>query len=69
MAGQVWSAPEPPPGSVTRVRDRYSVAWTRDTGDPALWWGNIGHDYDQYRSWWQLLSRGPLTDATGEVGR
>jgi hypothetical protein len=69
MAAEVWSAPEPPPGSVTAVRDRYGVPWTRDPGDPVRWWGNIGHDYDQHRTWWELLARGPLNDASGDVVR
>jgi hypothetical protein len=30
-------------------------------------WGDIGHGYDDYRTWAEVLGRGPLTDATGEA--
>jgi hypothetical protein len=59
-----WSAPEAPGPEVTAVRDRHGVRWHRDAG---LWWGDIGHGYDDYRSWSEIVHRGPLTDASGEA--
>jgi hypothetical protein len=63
MTTTTWSMdPEPGP-EVAAVRDRFGVRWRRDGG---LWWGDIGHDYEDYRTWGEILGRGPLTDATGE---
>jgi hypothetical protein len=28
-----------------------------------LWWGDIGHGYEDYRTWPEILARGPRTDA------
>ncbi|HKT03402.1 MAG TPA: hypothetical protein VJT31_28065 [Rugosimonospora sp.] len=60
---QTWSMDGPPGPEVTAVRDRFGVRWRRD-GD--LWWGDIGHGYEDYRQWHEVLSRGPLTDASGD---
>lgn len=67
---QTWTAPEPPGPEVTHVRDRNGVLWRHEDG---FWWGHIGHTgedgtpYEDYRKWWEILPRGPLTDATGEA--
>jgi hypothetical protein len=45
------------------VRDRLGVRWRREHG---LWWDDIGHGYEDYRKWPEILARGPLTDASGE---
>lgn len=64
-----WTAPTDPGPEVTAVRDRHGVRWQRDAG---VWWGYIGHTgedgkpYDDYRTWNEILGRGPLTDATNE---
>jgi len=58
-----WTAqPEPDP-KVAAVRDRHGVRWRRDAGP---WWGDIGHDYEDYRTWTEILARGPLTDASAD---
>lgn len=64
MSGQVWAAPVPPGPEVTHVRDRHGVVWRRDDD---LFWADLGGGYEQHRTWWELLARGPLTNATGEV--
>lgn len=61
---QTWAAPDPAPAAVTHLRDRYDVLWRRDDD---LWWGDVGNGFEKYRTWWELLARGPLTDATGEA--
>jgi hypothetical protein len=58
-----WSAPETPGPEVTAVRDRHGVIWHHDV---EVWWGDIGHGYDDHRTWNELLARGPLTDASEE---
>lgn len=59
-----WEAPAEPDHDVTHVRDRVGKVWYRDAG---VWWADLGAGYDTHRTWWELLARGPLTDATGEV--
>jgi hypothetical protein len=68
-----WSMPDQPGPEVTAVRDRLGVRWRRDDD---LWWGDIGHTvsvgdedhgYEDYRTWSEVLARGPLTDASGEA--
>jgi len=56
-----WSAPAEPGPEVTAVRDRLNVHWRREAG---WWWGDIGHGYDDHRTWIELLKRGPLSDMT-----
>jgi hypothetical protein len=63
VTAQTWSAPAEPGPEVTTVRDRLGVRWRRDAG---LWWGDIGHGYEDYRTWNDILGRGPLTDASKE---
>jgi hypothetical protein len=63
VTAQTWSAPAEPGPEVTAVRDRLGVRWHRQG---ALWWGDIGHGYEDYRTWMQILGRGPLTDASRE---
>jgi hypothetical protein len=53
-----WTAPPEPGPDVTVVRDRRGVCWRRDAG---LWWADIGHGYEVYRTWPEILTRGPLT--------
>ncbi len=61
---QTFSAdPEPGP-EVTHVRDRHGVTWRH--GDD-LWWADIGKGYEDFRTWWDILRRGPLIDATEEA--
>jgi hypothetical protein len=55
--------PDPPGPEVAAVRDRLGVCWRRD-GDG--WFGDLGYGYEVYRAWHGLLSRGPLTDVTGD---
>ncbi len=62
-----WMAPTPPGPEVTHVRDPRGVVWRHD-GD-GLWWGDLGHGYEQHRTWWELLSRGELVNVTGEVSQ
>lgn len=57
----VWILPDPPDGDTTVVFDRSGTPWQRDDGNPDLWWGNVGHTYDDVRSWPDLLRRGPIT--------
>jgi hypothetical protein len=58
-----WSMdPEPGP-EVTHVRDAHGVLWRHDDSG---WWGDIGHGYDDFRQWHEVLRRGPLTDASSE---
>ena len=64
MNAQTWCAPADPGPEVQAVRDNRGVLWTRGDG---LWWGDIGHGYDDHRTWAQILARGPLVDATGEA--
>lgn len=66
MGTSTWSTtPEPGP-EVTHVRDRLGVRWRRDVGIRDTWWGDIGHGYEDYRQWHELLQRGPLTDASND---
>lgn len=58
-----WTAPAEPGPNVFAVRDRHGVIWHREDG---LWWGDIGHGYDDHRTWTEILHRSPLTDATGD---
>jgi hypothetical protein len=58
-----WTSPAEPGSEVTAVRDRHGVRWHHDAG---LWWGDIGHGYEDYRTWAEILGRGPLTDASAE---
>jgi hypothetical protein len=58
-----WSAPDAPGPEVKAVRDRRGVRWCRDDD---LWWGEVGHGYQVHRTWWELLARGPLTEASNE---
>ena len=65
MTGQGTWRMDPEPGpEVTAVRDAHGVTWRRED---TLWWGNIGHGYEDHRQWHELLARGPLTDASGEA--
>jgi hypothetical protein len=59
----MWPAVEEPGPEVTAVRDQLGVRWRRDAG---LWWGNIGHGYEDHRTWLDILGRGPLIDATND---
>jgi hypothetical protein len=56
-----WTLPDPPPLDVTEVVDRLDKTWRRDETDPDLWWGDVGHGYDDPRQWHELLRRGPIT--------
>lgn len=57
--------PESEPGpDVTHVRDTCGVVWRRQDG---VWWADIGHGYEVYRQWHDLLRRGTLSDASGDV--
>jgi hypothetical protein len=38
-------------------RDQYGVTWTPRDG---VWWGDIGHGYEDYRQWHELSQRGPF---------
>jgi hypothetical protein len=31
-----------------------------------MWWGDIGHGYEDHRQWHEVLRRRPLTDASAE---
>lgn len=59
-----WSMSAEPGPEVTAVQDRFGVVWRREDG---FWWADIGHGYEVHRTWPAVLSRGPLTDATGEA--
>ena len=59
-----WVMPAEPGPEVTHVRDRLGVRWRRDGG---FWWADIGHGYYGHRTWPEVLSRGPLTDASNEA--
>jgi hypothetical protein len=54
--------PEPGP-EVTHVRDARGVKWRRGDGG---WWGDIGHGYDDFHQWPEVVARGPVTDASDE---
>jgi hypothetical protein len=51
-----WAAPEEPADGLPR-QDRYGVVWTPRDG---VWWGDVGHGYEDYRQWRELPIRGPL---------
>jgi hypothetical protein len=57
-ADREWTLPVPPDASVTAVIDRYRVRWRLESG---VWWGDVGHGYNDYKTWPELLARGPLT--------
>jgi hypothetical protein len=59
----VWEMPAEPGPEVTAVRDRLGVRWRREDD---LWWADIGHGYEVHRTWPEVLTRGPLTDASNE---
>lgn len=60
-----WAATASEPGpDVTHVRDTHGVVWRSQDG---VWWADIGHGYEVYRQWHDLLRRGPLSDASGGV--
>lgn len=58
-----WRAPAEPGPEVTHVYDSRNVVWRREGG---LWWADIGHGYEVHRTWWELLSRGTLTNVSRE---
>jgi hypothetical protein len=60
---QTWEMPAEPGAEVTAVRDRLDVRWRREDD---LWWADIDHGYEVHRNWPEVLSRGPLTDASNE---
>jgi len=69
----MWQAPPPPGHDVTHVDDNHGVRWVHDIENPQTWWGFTGatttvgdrdYPYPTYVDWWQLLRRGPITDAT-----
>lgn len=68
-APRTWTMDAPPGLEVTAVRDEHGVLWRRDPGIPDLWWGDIGHGYDDSRQWHELLRRGTLVDASGEAAK
>lgn len=59
-ASQEWTLPAPPDASVRFLCDRLGKRWRRDD-TLGLWWGDIGHGYEDYKTWPELLARGPLT--------
>lgn len=59
-----WSGDPEPGDEVTHVRDRVGKVWRREAG---VWWADLGAGYETHRTWWELLVRNPLTDATGDA--
>lgn len=71
-----WTLPPEPGPEVTRVRDRFKVRWHRE-GEPPhdVWRGlivlpSVVDEEDElcevYRTWADVLTRGPLTDTSNE---